>query len=112
MGISEFALHNVLRTYTRQERLGQVQRPRPRAGAPTQTSDQLSLSQAARRAKWLGDFAGELVDAREPTLSPDERSTRVRQTKEELFGDHADELADESISSEEWASKLRSTYFG
>lgn len=110
MGISEFALHNVLRTYSRQERLGQVQRPKSRPTQVSASSDQVSLSRGAQKAQWLGQLAAEVVDARHPGLPPEERAPRIRAAKEELLYRHAEDVADEGLPLAHFQDKVRSTY--
>ena len=112
MGISAFAVHNVLRTYSRQERLGQAQRPAPRAPQRTSAPDQVSLSPAAQKTQLLGHLAAEIVDLRFPGAPPEERSTRIRSTKEGLLARHRDEVADEGLTSEQMEKELRPLYLG
>ncbi|GAB4257858.1 MAG: hypothetical protein Kow0092_05090 [Deferrisomatales bacterium] len=112
MGLSEFNVHNVLRTYSRQERLARVQRTRPKAAGPTATADRVSLSPAGRKVQWLGQFAGELVDREHPELAPEERATAVRRTQDDLLHRHREELASDSISPEGFEARLRHRYLG
>jgi hypothetical protein len=110
MGISEFALHNVLRTYARQDRLGQVQKVKAVATKSPAPTDQVSLSNAGRKAQWMGQFAAEVVDLRHPALDDDARASRVRSTKQELIERHKDEVGDESVSPEDLAAQIRPLY--
>lgn len=113
MGISELALHNVLRTYARQDRLGKVQKIRTAATqvSPTPT-DQVSLSTTGRKVQWVGQLAAEVVDRRHPTLDGDARSTRVRNTQQELLERHRDEVGDDYVSPEALEARLRPLYAG
>ena len=113
MGISEFALHNVLRTYSRQDRLGKVQQVRANAAKPAPTpTDQVSLSNTGRKVQWVGQLAAEVVDRRHPALDGDARSTRVRNTKQELLERHKDEVGDDRLSTDALEARLRPLYVG
>ena len=113
MGISEFALHNVLRTYTRQDRLGQVQKVRTTAGqTPPTPTDKVSLSTTGRKVQWVGQLAAEMVDRRHPALDGDARSTRVRNTQQELLERHKDEVGNDHLSPEALEARLRPLYAG
>jgi hypothetical protein len=110
MGISEFAVHNVLRTYTRQERVGRLQKPRADSAAPGKSPDQVTLSSTARKTQWVGQLAAEVVDARSPGLGAEERSVQVRDTKDALLRRHNDDLRDEALAPEGFEARLRSLY--
>lgn len=110
MSISEFALHNVLRTYTRQERLGQAHRALHRGGAPPPSGDQLHLSPAGRKIQWAGQFAAEIVDRRHPDLTAGERADRIRHTADALVVRHRDEIGDDALGAEAFADLLRPLY--
>ncbi len=112
MGISEFTVHNVLRTYSRQEHLGRVQRAKPRGAPPVQTADQVSLSTSGQKVQWLGQFAAEIVDRQHPNTIGEERTERVRSTKDELLGRHGEEVGDDRMTPEAFAYHLRSVYLG
>jgi hypothetical protein len=111
MGISEFALHNVLRTYARQDQLGKVHRVRTTAAkAPPQPTDQVSLSSTGRKVQWMGQLAAEVVDRREPALDDEARSTRIRNTQQELLERHRAEVGDDQLSPEALEARLRPLY--
>lgn len=112
MGISEFTVHNVLRTYSRQEQLGRVQRARPRSSPAAQASDQVRLSASGQKVQWLGQFAAEIVDRQHPGTMGDERLDRVRVTKDELLGRHGDEIGDDRVTPKAFETHLRSIYPG
>ena len=112
MGISEFTLHNVLRTYSRQERLGGVHRSRTRAGAAAVSADQVSLSPAGRKIQWVGSLAAELADRQGVDLSADERAAMVRSTTRELLARHRDEIDQDSVSPPVFEARLRTLYLG
>jgi len=112
MTISEFTLHNVLRTYSRQDRLGKAQKAQARTGQATRSSDQVSLSPAGRKIQWLGQFAAEVVDRRQPDLSADERSDRIRSTADALVARHREAISDDSLGSEALEAQLRALYLG
>lgn len=110
MGISEFAVHNVLRTYSRQEGIGRAQKSKPSAGAVTRSADQVSLSSTARKAQWLGQLATEVVDTESRNLPAEERAARIRDTKEELLSRHKDDASNDGVSPEVFESRLRQQY--
>jgi hypothetical protein len=110
MTISEFTLHNVLRTYSRQDRLGKVQKAQARAGQATRSTDQVSLSLAGRKIQLVGQLAAEVVDRRHPDLASDERSDRVRSTADTLVARHRDAIADDSLGTEGLEARLRPLY--
>ena len=113
MGISEFTVHNVLRTYARQDRLARVQKIKNRpASKPTGAVDQVSLSQAGRKIQWLGQFAGELVARQHPELDGDAAADKVRRTRDDLLSRHRDEVLDESLPPETFEARLRAIYLG
>ncbi len=113
MGISEFTVHNVLRTYARQEKLARVQKIKTRpASKPAGAADQVSLSQAGRKIQWLGQFAGELVARQHPDLNGDAAADRVRRTREDLLSRHRDEVMDETLPPEAFEARLRAMYLG
>jgi hypothetical protein len=113
MSISEFALHNVLRTYTRQERLGQAHRALYRSGAPPPPAgDQIQLSPAGRKIQWAGQLAAEVVDRRHPGLAPEDRAERVRRMADALVARHREEIGDDALSTEAFAQLLRPLYLG
>ncbi|MBI5016506.1 MAG: hypothetical protein HZB55_13585 [Deltaproteobacteria bacterium] len=112
MGISEFAVHNVLRTYNRQERVGRIPRRTSEASQASRSPDQLTLSATARKAQWIGQFAAQVVDGRQPNLPPEQRSEQVRSTTDELIARHGEELRDESVTPEDLDALLRPLYLG
>ncbi len=113
MSISEFALHNVLRTYSRQERIGQVSRARlPATAGPPRTSDQVSLSPVGQKVAVLGQLAAEVVDRRHPELAGEDRSDRVRATMDELLARHRGEVGNAALSPQALEATLRPLYLG
>ena len=112
MGISEFALHNVLRTYTRQDRLGKLQKVKAAAAPAPEPTDKVSLSAAGRKVQWVGQLAAELVDRRHPALDADARSVQVRNTKQEFLERHQKELGDANMPLEALKARLRPLYVG
>jgi hypothetical protein len=112
MGISQLAVHNVLRTYSRQERLGRVHRAREGTMPPGRSLDHVTLSSSARKAQWLTHFATELVSHQNPHLSAGETATRAGTLAEELLSHHRDEVADDGFTPEAFESALRSLYAG
>lgn len=112
MSISELTLHNVLRTYSRQERLGQMHRVRGGGATPARSADLLTLSPGAQKAAWMGQLAAQVVERQLPDLGPEERPARVQSTKAELLARHRDELGDDTLSLEALEERLRSLYLG
>lgn len=110
MGISEFTVHNVLRTYSRQDRLGKVQKARAKPQAPPPSSDRVSLSATGQKVQWLGQLAAEVVDRQEPGLAPDQRAVRARQKQDELVERHGPEVRDDKVSAQALEARLRPVY--
>lgn len=113
MSISEFTLHNVLRTYSRQERIGHMARARPpTAAGPTGASDQVTLSPLGQKVSALGQLAAEVVDRRHPGLPAEERADQVRTTLDELMNRHQDEVGSRAVSVQTLEAILRPRYLG
>jgi hypothetical protein len=112
MGVSEFAVHNVLRTYSRQEQLGRAQRAKVRGVTLARTSDQVSLSPTGQKVQWVGNFAAQLVDRQNQDLAPEERAWRIRDTKDDLLDRHRDELGNDAESPGAFEARLASIYLG
>ena len=113
MGLSEFAVHNVLRTYSRQERLGGVQKAKARStgsAGSAGSADQVKLSPTGRKIQWIGSLAVQLADRRYPDVTPEEKAVLVRDTKEGLLARHREEIAQDSISPDALETRLRSLY--
>ncbi len=112
MGISEFNVHNVLRTYARQDRLGKVRRAQPRPAQTAQPADRVSLSPTGRKVQWVGQLAAAVVDRADPEAKGETRAERVRSTKEELLRRHRDEIGDSRVSPEAFEANLTGLYLG
>lgn len=112
MGISEFAVHNVLRTYNRQERLGRIQRPREGPGATKGASDQVTLSAAARKAQSLRLLAVEVASREQPDLDAGEVGERAKGLTAEFLSRHRDDVADDGLTPEAFESTLQRLYGG
>ncbi len=112
MGISEFNVHNVLRTYARQDRLGKVHRAQPRPAQTAQPAARVSLSPTGRKVQWLGQLAAAVVDRAEPGVEGEARAERVRSTKEALLRRHQAEIGDSQVSPEAFEANLTGLYLG
>ena len=112
MGISEFTVHNVLRTYSRQEGIGRAQKARPPVAGATRSSDQVTLSPTAKKAQWLGQLAAEVVDGQDRNLPPEERAARIREAKDELLSSHKDEVRNDGLTPEVFEARLRQQHLG
>jgi hypothetical protein len=110
MSISEFAVHNVLRTYSRQERLGGVHKAQAKSTGSPQSADRVNLSSAGRKIQWIGTLAAEMVDQQHPELGPEDRPALVRSTKEQLLAQHRDEIGADAVSPEALEGRLRPLY--
>jgi hypothetical protein len=110
MGLSEFAVHNVLRTYSRQERLGGIRKAKHRTFGSADSVDQVELSRTGRKIWWVGSLAAELADRQYPDLAPEEKAAFVRETREGLLARHREEIARETVSPEAFETRLRSLY--
>lgn len=107
MSITELAIHNVLRTYSRQDRLGRIQRPRSGAASP---SDKLDLSDKAQKFAAVGRTADEIVSRRFPAIEGEARETRLREQVANLVKNHAGEIEDKAVAPDALEEKLRSIY--
>ena len=110
MSISEFAVHNVLRTYSRQERLGGVHKAKAKSTGSPRSADQVNLSSTGRKIQWIGTLAAEVVARQHPELDPEDRPALVRTTKEQLLGQHEDEIGADGVSPEALETRLRPLY--
>lgn len=109
MGISEFTVHNVLRTYSRQERLGQIHKAKANTSVRG-SGDRVSLTSTGQKLQWIGHLAAEVVEQRHAGLGPEEWSVKVRSTKEELLRRHHDEISEDSVTPGAFEEHLRALY--
>jgi hypothetical protein len=85
MAISELALHNAIRTYSRQERAGWALRLKGSGKLPAHGQDRVVLSNTARNIQQVRQVAAQVVARRHPDLSPQEqRSCAVALEQEAL----------------------------
>lgn len=110
MGLSEFNVHNVLRTYARQERLGGVHRAKTRLSEPAGSADQVRLSPSGRKIQSVGNLAVELVNRRYLDLGPEEKSDHVRRTRKELLERYDSEIRQEAVSPEAFEAGLKARH--
>ncbi len=111
MGISQFTVHNVLRTYARQDRLGKVQRPKAKAAPSAAPSgDRVNLSPTAQKVQWVGSLASQMVERDHPDLDPDARQAKVRDTRDRLVARHRNEIADDRVTVQDLEARLRALY--
>lgn len=110
MGISEFTVHNVLRTYSRQERLGQVNRSRAKSAAAPASTDRVSLTSTGQKVQSVGLLAAEVVDRRHPELPPEDRKIQARRTQDELLKRHEGDILDDTVSPKDLEARLRPLY--
>lgn len=108
MSITELAIHNVLRTYSRQDRLGRLQRPRP--ASATVTADKLDLSPKAQKLAALGRTAEEMVTAGNQNVEGADRENLVRRQVAELVKKHGAELENQTVAPDAFAESLKSAY--
>lgn len=107
MSITELAIHNVLRTYSRQDRLGRIQRPR---SASAQPSDKLDLSDKAQKLAVVGRTADEIVTRSFPALDGAQREQFVRGQVADLMKKHAGEVEDKNVAPDALEERLRAAY--
>ena len=108
MSITELAVHNVLRTYSRQDRIGRIQSQRKASAEGA--SDKVDLSPAAQKISVLGKVASDIVTAKFPEASEKQRAALVRPQSDLLLRSHAGEVEDPKVSSEKLEQRLRATY--
>jgi hypothetical protein len=108
MSITEFAVHNVLRTYSRQDRLGRLQRQR--GTTQKATGDQVKLSPTAQKINLVGQFANALVDRRHPEADAEGRQSLVRSETERLMKENRGAVENGQVSAEQLAEQLNQLY--
>lgn len=108
MSITELAIHNVLRTYSRQDRLGKLQRPGTASAA--RTSDKLDLSSKSQKLAALGRVADEFVSQRFPEISGDRRADLVRRQTDNLIMSHLGEIENQALNPSEFEDGLKAAY--
>lgn len=108
MSITELAIHNVLRTYSRQDRLGRLQRPRP--ASTSASADKLDLSPKAQKLAVLGRTAEEMVARGNPSAQGNERDDLVRGQVAELMKKHGGELESPAVTPESLEESLKAVY--
>jgi len=110
MSITEFAVHNVLRTYSRQDRLGKLQKQR--GATQTTTGDQVNLSPVAQKINLLSQTASVIVDRAQPDAESEQRQSLVRGETERLMDQHRAEIDNRLVSPEQFAERLNRLYIG
>ena len=108
MSITELAIHNVLRTYSRQDRLGRLQKAT--LTAPAIGGDKLDLSSKAQKMALIGKTAEDIVTERFPGLADDQKQEMVRTATGELLASHQTAVEDKSVTPDSFEEQLRSIY--
>jgi hypothetical protein len=111
MSITEFTVHNVLRTYSRQDRLGRVQKQTRGSTVDTPT-DQVTLSSKGQKLQGIQQLASEVVGRNHPDLEGRDREEAVRRQTDTLLTNHQKEVEDERITPEALTQTLRGRYLG
>lgn len=106
MGITDLAIHNVLRTYSKQDRLGKLQRPRQ--AAPV-TGDKLDLSAKAQKFAVIAKASEEIVTNRFPTLSGEARQEMIRRNTQNLLEEFSGELEDKGVTPENLQERVQAS---
>lgn len=110
MSITELAIHNVLRTYSRQDRLGRLQRPR--AASVAVSADKLDLSPKAQKLAVVGRTAEELVARGNPGAEGADREELVRGQVAELMKKHLGEIENQAVTPDSLEENLKAAYLG
>lgn len=110
MSITELAIHNVLRTYSRQDRLGRLQRPR--AASSASATDKLDLSPKAQKLAVLGRTAEEIVTRGSPKAQGTEREELVRRQLSDLVSKHGGDLDNQSVTPDKLEESMKAAYLG
>ena len=108
MSITELAIHNVLRTYSRQDRLSKIQRPRATGGSAA--ADKLTLSPEAQKMASAGRVADETVSARFPALTGTGRDEMVQKQTQDILRTNGADVENKSVTPDAFEAKLRQTY--
>jgi hypothetical protein len=108
MGISDLAVHNVLRTYSRQDRLAKLSRQTTKSPPPA--SDKVVLSPKAQKFALLGRIADELVSLDDPEGGDNSRQEKIHGHTQGMFEHFKEELENASISPEEFEAQLREKF--
>lgn len=108
MSITEFAVHNVLRTYSRQDRLGRLQKQR--GAAQASTGDQVNLSPVAQKINLVSQVANLIVERSHPEAEGEQRQALTRGQTERLMDQHRGEIDNRLVSADQFAEKLNRLY--
>lgn len=108
MSITELAIHNVLRTYNRQDRLSKL--TKSREATASRSADKLELSPVAQKLAAMGRVAEDMVTQESPALAGAGRDGAVREKTEALLGRHRQDVEDRAQTPETFETALRSAY--
>lgn len=108
MSITELAIHNVLRTYNRQDRLSKLTRSRDPAAS--RSADKLDLSPAAQKLAAMGRVAEDMVTKEFPALTGADRDGAVRERTESMIGRHRTDVENRAQTPEAFETALRDAY--
>lgn len=111
MVISEFAIHNALRTYSRQDRLAKFHKTESQTERHVDVEDRVALSATGKKAQFVGLLAAELAERRNDETSSEQTGNAARALTEELMTRHKEEINDASISPDRLETLLRPIYF-
>ena len=100
MALTALSLHSAIRTYARQHLVGQRLHLRGASTGTTPSSDQVSLSQAARNIQQIRQAATTVVLHRHTNLSPLEQRSLIRSMEQEARLRYADQLEGEALPAE------------
>jgi len=110
MVISEFAVHNALRTYSRQEKLGKVQKARSLREDPAEIKDRLALSATGQKVQFINKLASELAEKNDGDPDSEETPSRASKLVDDLMFRHKAEIVNEGITPEDFEALIRPLY--
>ena len=93
MTISEFSIHNVLRTYNKQFKIGKLVRGSAKASDGKEINDEVEISTESRRLAFIKTISVELTEKLGEKVTEKEVEEKVSQNIEQIINDLAKESA-------------------
>jgi hypothetical protein len=97
MTISEFSVHNVLRTYNKQFKIGKLVRGGNKSSDPKAVSDEVEISTESRRLAFIKSISLELTEKLGEKVTEKEVEEKVSQNIEQIINDLAKESSPEDM---------------